>query len=93
MWASNFLTVEVVYKILYEPYQLSLCYQVPIFHSHIIMWVLPFCQIGLVDNLSKDYGFYQVSKLQLIGFVVFTISVLKLEPKSSKVTRSMSLAG
>jgi hypothetical protein len=61
MWASNFLTVEVVYKILYEPFQLSLCYQVPIFHSHIIMWVLPFCQIGLVDNLSKT-GFYQVSK-------------------------------
>jgi hypothetical protein len=28
--------------------------------------VLPFCQIGLVDNLSKDYGFYQVSKLHTL---------------------------
>ena len=23
--------------------------------SHIIMWVLPFCQIGLVDTISKDW--------------------------------------
>jgi hypothetical protein len=55
MWATNFLTVGVVYKIVYELFQLTLCYQVPIFHNHIIMWVLPFCQIGLVDNLSKEW--------------------------------------
>ena len=45
------------------PFQLSICYQVPIFHCHTIMWVLPFCQIGLVDNLSKDF------KTSYIAFV------------------------
>ena len=57
MWASNVLTVEVVYKILYEPFQLSLCYQVHIFHSHIIMWVLSFCQIDIFTITLNIFPF------------------------------------
>ena len=61
MWASNVLTVEVVYKILYEPFQLSLCYQVHIFHSHIIMWVLSFCQIDIFTITLNIFPFILLS--------------------------------
>jgi hypothetical protein len=54
MWASKFLTKKYFTELYLNPINLFQSSQDAIFHNHVNKWVLLFCQIGLVDNLSKD---------------------------------------